>query len=255
VYKRQYLYFKEIEGIQGNNYSKEDSASLVQRYIDSWVMKQLLLLKAEAVVDETDEEIQSKILDCRNTLLIHEFEKGYLEKKLDTSLKEKDIRTYYDSNIDNFQLKQNIIKGFFIKTPKDVPKIEKVRTLIQSTKNKDLQELKSYCMRFASHYVLEDTIWVNFDELIKNTPFTNIPDKAEFLEKNRYSEISDNTHVYFLKINDYKISKQISPYEFVRDQIRNTLLNRKRIELVNKLKLNIYEEAKTNKEFEIYREK
>lgn len=253
VYNK-YLYAKDIKGIQGETYTKEDSAALVQRYIDSWVLKQLMLLKAEARIDELDSETQSKILDCRNTLVIHEFEKGYLERRLDTAFNEKDLKSYYDSNIDNFQLKQNIIKGFFIKIPKDAPRVEKVRNWIHSSKDKD-KELKSYCVRFASHFILEDTIWLNFDDLIKNTPFANIQNKADFLEKNRYSEISDKNYLYFLKIEDYKISKQISPFEFVKDQIKNTLLNRKRIELINELKSNIYKEAENNKEFEIYSEK
>jgi hypothetical protein len=251
----KYLYPKDIEGKLGNNYSKEDSAIIVQRYIDSWIIKQLMLLKAEAQVPEMDPEIQQKIMDCRNTLLIHEFEKGYLEKKLDTAVTEADLKNYYNKNINQFELKQNIAKAFFIKIPKDAPKIAKVKPLLLSDKPKDLKELKSYCVGFASHFVLEDTIWMNFDELIKNTPFNNISDKGDFLEKNRYYELTDDHFAYFLKIKDYKITKEISPYEFVRDQISNTLLNRKRIDLINLLKDNLLNEAKNKKEFEIYSEK
>lgn len=254
VYNK-HLYSKDIEGILGNNYSKEDSVIIVQRYIDTWILKQLMLLKAEAQIPEMDPSIQQKIVDCRNTLLIHEFEKGYLEKKLDTALTENDIKNYYNKNIDQFQLKQNIAKAFFIKVPKDAPKIEKIKPLITSNKPKDLKELKSYCVGYASHFILEDSIWLNFDELIKNTPFNGIADKGDFLEKNSYSELSDDRYTYFLKIKDYKITKEISPYEFARDQIRNTLLNRKRIELINLLKDNLLTEAKNKKEFEIYSEK
>lgn len=251
VYNR-YLYSKDIKGLEGRNYSKEDSAALVQRYIDTWIQKQLMLLKAEAKVDPAEEEIQNKILECRNTLLIHEYEKLYLKQKLDTNISEKEIKNFYDSNIDNFQLKQNIVKGIFIKTSKDAPKIDKVRSLINSNKPKDIKELKSYCVRFASNYILEDTEWINFDELIKNTPFMNVSNKIDFLGKTRYSEMMDNQYIYFLKIKDYKISKQISPLDFARDQIKNILLNTRRITLINNLKENIYNEAKKEKEFEIY---
>jgi hypothetical protein len=251
VYNK-YLYYKDISGIQEGHHSKEDSIALVQRYIDVWVQKQLMLLKAEAQVDPDEEEIKNKILECRNTLLIHEYEKLYLKQTLDTNVSEKDVRDYYEANVDNFQLKQNIIKGVFIKISKEAPKKDKLKTLINSSKPKDIKELKSYCVRFASNYILEDTIWINFDELIKNTPFMNVSDRVSFLERNRYSEIADNQYIYFLKISDYKISKQISPLDFVADQIKTILLNKRRITLINELKENIYNEAKKDKEFEIY---
>ena len=253
VYNK-YLYAKEIEGIEGIS-SKEDSVALVERYIEGWILKQLLLLRAEGQVDETDQEIQSKILDCRTTLLIHEFEKEYLEKTLDTSMSEKDLKNYYEANINNFELKQNIIKGFFIKVPKNAPETGKIRALINSNSNESIAELKSYCVRFANQYILQDSLWINFDEIILNTPFMNVQDKADFLEKNHYSELSDDRYLYYLKIKDYKISKQISPFEFVKDRIRNTILSRRKIDLINKLKHTIYQDAKSKKDFEIYREK
>lgn len=251
----KYLYPNEIEGIEGKNYSKEDSAALVEKYIENWVLQQLLLLKAEAQVDETAEEIQKKIMECRNTLMVHEFEKEYLRKTLDTAVAEKEIRSYYDSNINHFELKQNIIKGIFIKVPKDAPDLNKVRSLLKSGNASQSEELRSFCVRFASRYVLEDSIWINFDETIQNTPYMSIPDKGDFLERHRYSEQSDDRYLYFLKIKDYKISKEISPFEFVKDQIRTTLLNRRKIALINNLKNTIYQEAQNKKDFEIYSEK
>ncbi|MBX9852396.1 MAG: peptidyl-prolyl cis-trans isomerase [Cytophagaceae bacterium] len=253
--ENQYLYYEDIEGLPGKYYSKEDSAALVQKYIDSWILKQLLLMRAEAQVDESNKELQNKISDCRNSLLIHEFEKQYLTKKLDTAIGEKEIRDYYAANISLFELKQNIIKGYFIKLPKNAPGLDKVKPLISSNREKDRKELKSYCVRFASHFTLEDTIWINFDELVKNTPFNSTEDKVEFLEKNPYAEASDKNNIYYLKIKDYKTSKQVSPMDFVKEQIKNTLINKRSITLINQLKVNIFQEAKNHNEFEIYQSK
>jgi len=254
VYNK-YLFFEDIEGIQGKNLSKEDSASIVNSYINSWILKQLLLMRAEGQIDENDEEIKRRIEECKNTLLLHEFEKNYLKQKLDTNFSEQELRSFYDSNIENFELKQNIFKGVFVKIPKDAPEISKIKGLVNSGKPRDLQELKSLCVRFASQYILEDTIWINFDDLLKNAPTLIQSDKAEFLEKNRQAELSDGKFIYLFKIKDYKISKQISPFEFVKGQIRNTLLNKRRTELISQLKLSIYKEAKTNNEFEIFGKK
>jgi hypothetical protein len=254
VYNK-YLFYEDIEGIQGKNLSKEDSSSIVNTYINSWILKQLLLMRAEGQIDENDEEIKQRIEECKNTLLLHEFEKNYLKQKLDTNFSEQELRSYYDSNIENFELKQNIFKGVFVKVPKDAPELGKMKALVSSGKPRDLPELKSLCVRFASQYILEDTVWINFDDLVKNSPSMMHSDKAEFLEKNRQAEITDGRFIYLFKIKDYKISKQISPYDFVKGQIRNTLLNKRRTELINQLKLSIYKEAKNNNEFEIFGKK
>lgn len=248
----KFLYYEELEGFDGRNYSKEDSAAIVKRLIDTWVLKQLMAVKAESQVDETQTKIAQRLEEARNSILIYEFEKDFLRKKLDTAITEKNLRDFYESNIQNFELKQNIIKGCFIKLPKEAPESEKFRSMFQTENDPEDKELKSYCVRYASRYILEDTVWMNFDELIKNTPFRDLSDKGDFLEKNRYKELSDENFIYFLKIKDYKISKEISPYEFVKGQIRNLLINKRRMELIGELKKNIYTEALKNKEFEIY---
>lgn len=251
----KYLYIEDLEGFNAKNYSKEDSAEIVRKHIDAWVLKQLLAVKAESVIDETQPEVSKRLEETRNSILIYEFEKEYLRRKLDTSVTERELRDFYHTNIQNFELKQNIFKGCFIKLPKEAPESGKIKDLLKSEKKDNDKELKSFCVRYASHYILEDSIWLNFDDLIKNTPFREIQDKGEFLEKNRYKELSDDNFIYLIKIKDYKISKEISPYEFVKDQIRNHLINNRRMQLIAELKKNIYSEALKNNEFEIYSEK
>ena len=177
----------------------------------------------------------------------------FLKQRLDTAVTEKDIKDFYDKNIQQFELKQNIIRGCFVKLPKEAPEPGKIKNLFKSDSD-DGKELKSYCVRYASHFILEDSVWLNFDDLIKNTPFRDLTDKGDFLEKNRYSELSDEKYIYLLKINDYRITKQISPYEFAKEQIRNILINKRRMELIAELKKNIYSEALKNNEFEIFKE-
>ncbi len=101
-------------------------------------------------------------------------------------------------------------------------------------------------------YSLEDSIWIRFDDLIKNTPLAGLPNKVDFLNKTNYTEFSDDLSLYFLKINEYKISNDISPLEVVYDQIRNIIINKRKVALAKNLEEDIYERAKNNEEFEIY---
>jgi hypothetical protein len=83
----------------------------------------------------------------------------------------------------------------------------------------------------------------------------DIPNKVQFLRNYSYYETSDENYLYFLKVDAYRISDNLSPLEFVRDDIKNILLNKRKVELVRKLEDEVYTAAQRNKEFEILTQK
>ena len=127
-----------------------------------------------------------------------------------------------------------------------------MKALLYSTKPKDQDQLKSFCLSFSSAYHLSDSLWVEFDKLVVNSPFSDMPNKIQFLRSYPYYESSDTDFNYFLKIDDYKISDSESPVEFVRNDIKNIILNKRKVELSRKLEDEVYENAVRNKQFEIY---
>src|SRR5690606_15386915 len=218
------LYEHDIKGIVSENVSKQDSANIISRYVNNWIKKQLLINEAASKIDFDEAELERKILDYRYALMVYEYEKYYINDELNTEVTEEDIKSYYENNISNFELKQNIVRGIFIKVAKDAPKIERLKKLIHSNKSKDKKELKSYCFRFATSYSLDDSLWVNFEELIKNTPLIGIPNKVQFLKENEHIETEDESFLYFIRIYDYKISDETSPLELVIDEINNIII-------------------------------
>jgi predicted house-cleaning noncanonical NTP pyrophosphatase (MazG superfamily) len=51
----------------------------------------------------------------------------------------------------------------------------------------------------------------------------------------------------------YRISDNISPLEFVRDDIRNIILNKRKVELAKRLEDEVYNKAVSEKEFEVFK--
>ncbi len=246
-----YLYPEDLEGIQPG-LSVEDSINLVERYINSWVKKQLLIKEASSKIEFNEAELQRKILNYRYALMVYEYKKHYINNTLNKEVSEEEIVKYYEGNIENFELKQNIIRGIYIKIPNEAPQLEKLTLLINSSQYKEQEELKSYCLRFATAYSLEDSTWINFDEVVEDSPMNAILNKVQFLKENRYIETSDDRFSYFLRIDEYKISDQISPLEFVKDQIRNIIINKRKVELANNLEDEVFDRAVNNNDFEIY---
>ncbi len=211
-----YLYKSDLEGLMQKGMPKSDSANIAERYVQSWIKKQLLIREAAAQSDFDESALEKMVQNYKQDLMIHALEKKYVEKELNREVSEEEITKYYKDNLVNFELKQNIIKCLFIKLPKDAPKIQRLKKLLYSTNDKDKEELKSYTYRFSTSYSLQDSLWINFEEVIANTPFTSIPNKVQFLKKNDYIEMTDEDFTYFLRILDYKISEEISPLECKR---------------------------------------
>lgn len=247
----QYLYFNDLAGLIPTDISKADSANLVQRYIKSWINKQLVINEASDKLDLEEVEIERKILDYRYALMIHEYQKLYINEKVENEVSPGEVESYYLENKDNFQLRQNIIKCRFVKLAREAPRMNVFRRLFISNDLKQFEELKSYCYQYATTFHL-DTVWVNFDEVIQNTPMVTIDNKIQFLKRTDYYETTDDDYQYFLKISEYKISDEISPMEWVYDDIVRIIINKRKVELAKELEDGIYERAVQNRDFEIF---
>jgi hypothetical protein len=249
-----YLYKDELSVILIPGTTKEDSAARVDGYIDSWIRKQLLIQEASKKIDINEAEVERKILDYRYSLIAYEYQSQYVKQNLDTAIAASEIEEYYKNNIDNFILKQNIVRATYIKVPKNAPQSKKIKDLIFSSHEKDIRDLKSFCLSYSLAYHLADSSWMVFDELVRNSPLVEIPNKVQFLKTNPYYEIEDEGYSYYLKVVEYRISDNVSPLEFVRDEITNIILNKRKVELAKKLEDEVYNHALEKEEFEIIHE-
>ncbi len=246
------LYVSDLIQLQLPQYSKEDSIKLVQGFINNWIRQELLVQKAEMEQSIDLVEIEEKIKTLKNQLLIYEFQKNITEKEFKQKVSEEEILEYYNNNKNNFELKQNIIKGRFIKVSNTMPYIEDVREWIKGNDQNAKDELKSYCIQFADSYFLNDSTWINFNDVVKNSPFKNLNDEISFLKTTKFTEETDSSHIYFLLIKDFKVERETSPIEFYHNQIEKTILNKHKQNFFNEYKENLYQEALKNNGFKIH---
>jgi hypothetical protein len=247
-----YLYADELKGIVPEKTTKDDSAARLNAYVNSWVRKQLLIQEALKTISIDEAEVERKVLDYRYSLIGYEFLNYYIQQHLNDSVDDASIEAYYKAHLDNFILKQNIIRGTYIKVPKDAPRTKRIKDLMFSAKEKEVAELKSYCLSFSAAYHLSDSTWIEFDKLAVNSPLAEIPNKIQFLRTYGYYETVDPSYLYFLKVDEYKITDNVSPLEFVRQDIKNIILNKRKVELAKKLEDEVYENAEKRKDFEVF---
>ena len=248
----EYLYLEDLEGLAPKNVSKGDSAKLAEKYRDDWIKKQLIVDKARSEIAINEAEQERKVLDYEYALISHEFEKLYINSHLDAQVSTEEIEAYYQERSDNFILKQNIVKCLFVQVPKTAPELKQLRRNIRNYPNTNKDDIKDYTYQYAIKSFLDDSLWVNFDELIVSTPLKELDNRIRFLQQTTFSETSDENYSYYLKILEYKISDQISPLEFIREDIENIIINKRKLALKKELEKAIYDEAISKNSFEIF---
>lgn len=132
------LFYDEVKAVMPAKMSPQDSADFVERYVNSWIRKQLLYQKAEqeAKIDET--ELQQRLEEYRFALLTHEFEKQYIAQRISDTVSEQEVKDFYEKNKQEFELKQNIVKAVFIKLIKtEASQVENIKKMMLSEKAED----------------------------------------------------------------------------------------------------------------------
>ena len=149
----RYLYRDELPPLFNNGITTEDSISIVRNYIDRWIKRQLMLSRAEInLTDEYKTEMDQKIEETRENLLIYQYQQQMMLHRMDTTVAEQEITTYYEENTNNFNLSYPLIKVLFIKIPIEAPNIDRVRVWYRNPVQENLQNLESYCYQFADKF-------------------------------------------------------------------------------------------------------
>ena len=246
-----YLYEDDLKDVVPYGTASKDSLELVKKYIDNWIQETLLVQKAESNLTEDKKNVEKQLQDYRNSLITFAYEKELVSQKLDTAITDTEIEEYYNNNKENFELKDNIIKVIYVKVNKTAPDIKNLQTWYKSDDPKDRALLSSYCHQFAANFYLDDSTWLFFDDLLKEIPI-NTYNKELFLQNNRLIEVSDSSYNYFVNIKGFKIRNSLSPMGVEKENIKNIILNRRKLQLIAKMKEDIYNDAVNTNQIEVY---
>jgi len=246
-----YLFKADLEGLVPADIHGQDSVNLVKNFINNWIRQQVILKKAEDNLDEEKKDVEKKLQEYRNSLLTYAYERELVAQQLDTAVSIKEIETFYNSNQGNFELKDNIIKVIYLKLNKNSPKIGRVKEWYKSENPRDRKLLNEYAMQYALNYFLDDQSWLFFDDLVKEIPIRTY-DQEQFLRNNRNIEIEDSSMIYLVSIKGFKIKDSLSPLSFEINNIRNMIINQRKLKLIEQMESKAYEEAGKKGDIEIY---
>ena len=228
-----------------------DSSQVYSNQINLWVKKQLVLNSAFQN-DDIMNEIQDKVDNYKESLMLFEFEKYLFANSNNVDISKDEVSKYYQENVEDFILPFNLVRAIYVKIPFDAPSINTFRNNLRKYPNSDTTEIISYCFQFAEKSFLEDSTWIKFDDIIMNIPFPPDLDKVRFLKNRNYYETRDNEYIHFIRILDKKLIGDFSPISFEEEIINTILLNNRKQDLFDKLRDSIYNNSIRGVDYEIY---
>ncbi len=248
----QYLYPSDLMGVGSGALSVEDSLLAVRKYVESWLRHQVLLRYAQENLPDEAQRLDDRLREYKESLLIYAYENVLLQNNLDTTFTKEEIQTYYDQNRDAFTLRNTIVRLRWIVVHRDQrAEVDSVRHWLRQPRDLHLLKLRSFCRRFAARCELPDDVWYNKEELTTLLP----TDQFNFdhsLYNYRFVEATDSLFRYFIKFEDYRFKGTTAPIEYVEDEIKTILLNRRTMTYLDQIRRMMYEEAERKNHVEIF---
>jgi hypothetical protein len=229
----------------------EDSSFFVERYMNDWIRKQLMIYHAEINLSSAIQNYEKQIKEYRASLLIYAYQQELINQNFDTSISLKQVTDYYNQYNDEFKLSKNIFKGRFIVVDRLAPKLINLNKWYKSDAESSLEDLNDYCQQFAKEYYLEDDKWQYFSIFNQKLP-EYIIEESYFLENTKGVVFEDDNLRYYVFIKDYLLNGSISPLELEHEKIKNVLLNKNKIEYLKQLEDELYQNGLALKKIKIY---
>jgi len=246
-----YLYPADLAGLVPEGTSSADSTQMVKTFIDQWTRKRVLLKQAEFNLSTRQQDVSRMLEDYRATLLIFEYEKEYLIQRMDTTVRRTEIESYYLEHLNNFMLRDPIIKGVYFKIRSNARMLSEIRTAIRSARSSEYTRMSVMIGESAEMIDSFEDRWVSFSLLNQQIP-GYLENPEEFLKRNLFLEVIDQNYIHFVKILEYKLPGEVAPLPYIQDQVKDIILNRRKVEFLKELESSIYNQAVLQNQIEIY---
>lgn len=246
------LYADEIKSLLDNTASGMDSAIVVNNYINNWASKQLLLSKAKINLSEERQlEFNRLVSNYRADLYTRAYTEALVAQAQDTSLSSAQIRSFYETEKENFRLNEKLVQLRFVGLPPEFLDKETVVARMKSFERQDKQFLDSIAVQFKKLH-FNDSTWVSTSRLMEEIPPLSYVNQDKYLKKSQFFELQDSLGVYLGRVIDVLDINEIAPLSYVEPNIKQLILNRRRLDFIRNLETEILDEALKTNEFEIY---
>ena len=243
------LYFDDIKDLIQGYSNVQDSIQQVKSLTEHWVRDRLILVEAEKNFPK--EANMNKLLeDYRQSLLRHFFEQRTIEERLDTVITEADLQAYYEANKEQHRLESGILRGYYFKIKKPQGRSDRILTWWRTFPEEHFDEVISYAAQRAKTNWSDSTQWHEMHMLIQLFPEGTLSPQAIRSKQGIMRE--DRDYVHLLYPLEVYHERDIAPLSRVRPQAARYIIHQRELELLDRIKKEIYDRDIQNEQVKIF---
>ncbi|WP_455169983.1 peptidyl-prolyl cis-trans isomerase [Aegicerativicinus sediminis] len=248
-----YLYREDIASLIKEGTTSEDSAVIVNNYINRWATRLLLLNGAERNLnDATIKEFNRLVDQYKSDLYTKAYLDALVSKNIDSTVSMSQALEVYEKNSETFKLNEELVKLRYINISKTAINLDDVEERFKRFDPDDKAYLDSISVQFKS-FSLKDSIWVKASQVVEKIPVVNAENKKELLKKSNFIELNDSLSLYLVQVNDVLLPDDYAPLEYVKPTVDQIVINKRKLDLIKQLEKDITKDAIKNNRFEIYK--
>ena len=251
---RRELRISDLEPVVPQSLSGADSINFVGAYIDRWIVKQLKLEESELLFSASASDIERKVEEYRQSLLIHKIEQYYIENEPNTIVTDADIEEYYNAHKSEFRLDKVIVKGRVVSFDEKYRQREKLYEMMRSPKAERQKDFTDVCIKngFALKEVNE---WMEWGDFLAMLPTLRSRNYDSFLvKKGDVQKMTSEGQIYYFQISEVLRKGDVRPLELSREDIARVLKTLRRSEAIKSREEIIRKQALENGHARIYKE-
>ena len=238
----EYLYLSDISEML-KNVAPKDSADFIANYAVSWARRKLLLKKAEENVPSGELGLDKKVEEYRQSLLLYEYEKGLINQKLDKGVSEAEMAEFYEKNKEKFTLESDLYDIRYVQIRTDAPELGKMlSTIISPSNDEEERRRDGYCKAIAHSYSFKVDNWMVSAAILKQFPISEL-DLKNLALVGKFTQFKGEKESYFIQVKAVKHAGEAAPIEFIQPQIKEVLINKKKVILIQKIYDKIYDDG------------
>lgn len=247
-----FLYKEDLQAVMPIGLSQKDSTAFADEYIRNWAEDELLYQKAEGNIPD-NVKIDERVAAFRKALVMHMYEEELVNQELGNTVSDEEVEAYYRQNSGMFRAGQPYIQGLFMKVPLTASQLSKVRGWYKRNTQDAIDNLSKYGIGNAVSYEYFYDRWIPLSDIAVKLPLKALDTDRDYLNRNRNVEVRDTAFCYFLHVENFLSEGEQLPLEYARSEIKEILINLKRVDFINRMKQDLYKEASEDNDIVYYK--
>ncbi|MDB3963989.1 hypothetical protein N9416_01870 [Flavobacteriaceae bacterium] len=233
--------------------SEDDSIRKFMSFIESWAKEKVLYdLSLVNLSQSKKNQIDKLVNNYKVDLYINSYKDLIVNTRIDSVVTNVQIDSFYNLYNSSFKLNENLLKYRYVKVPNDNINLARISSNIKRLTNVDREFLDSLNFQFAD-LKLNDSLWFTERDVISSIGFINQQNKSRYFLKNRLFTIEDSQYVNFFIVKDILKSGNIPPLSYLYERIKSTIINQRKLTLLQSLNEEIINDALKSKKYETYK--